>query len=228
MDGDLTTAYFLTEALGHLASLLLVIALLMRSMDRLRLLVLASALLAIVYNLLWLQSPTALFWQTALLLAVLFRLGVDWRENSRASFSPEEQAFLDRYLPTLKPSQARKVLSEGTWITGKPGTVLTEQDKPVLFLVYLSEGEVDITCDGQQIGQCHPGNFVGELSLLHNAPASATATVKSAARYWIIPSIKMRDYRKSDPDIWNAFEAGLSQDLGLKIREMNEKATGHG
>jgi len=228
MNGDMSAAYWLPEVFGHAASFLLVAALAMRSMNRLRLLVIASALVAILYNLLWLQSSSQLFWQLALLAVVLIRIGLDWRENRQATFSPEEQAFLDRYLPSLQPVQARKLLSEGTWITGKPGTVLTEQNKPVLFLTYLSEGEVDIMVDDKVIGHCHPGNYVGELSLLHNAPASATATVRSPARYWMIPSIKMRDFRQSDPEIWRAFEAGLSHDLGQKIREMNELVSARG
>lgn len=224
MDNDLSTAYWLPELFYHASSLLLIIALAMRSLNRLRLFVLASAVLGVIYNLLWL-SPSGVFWQIALLAVVLIRIVFEWRENGRASFSPEERTFLDNHMPGLAPVKARKLLSEGTWLTGKAGTTLTEEGEPVLFLTYLSEGEVDVSVDGKVIGHCHPGSYVGELSLLHSAPASATATIRSPARYWTIPTIKMRDFRKSDPDIWQAFEAGLSQDLGNKILEMNESVT---
>lgn len=210
------------ELVGHLSFLMLVLAMTMRSMWKLRVMVAASAVLAIVYDLVWLADPANLLWQVVLLVVVLIMLALRWRAGRDVGFTDEERQLLDTALPGLRPQDARALLSEGVWASGKPGTTLTEQGKPVLFLTWLAEGEADVSCDGQPLGHVHPGSFVGEMSLLDGTVASATVTLTRDARYWMIPAIKLRDLKRDDPELWASVEAALSRDLGRKLREMNE------
>lgn len=209
-----------------LSYILLILAMTMRSMLRLRLLVLASASVSLLFDFFWAADPVSLFWQLALFGVTALMLLLSNRTNARVSFNAEEQAMVDRCVPTLRPELARELLSAGIWANGTPGTELTTEGESVLFLTYLHEGEADIMMNGKKIGHCGVGNFIGELSVLSNAPATATAVLRTPARYWMIPLIRLRDYQRENPEIWAAFEAGISRDLGAKILEMNAQAAG--
>ena len=210
------------DLIGHLSFLMLVLAMTMRSMWKLRVMVAASAILAIAYDMFWLADPANLVWQVILLVTVLIMLALRWRAGRDVSFSSEERHLIDTALPNLKPQDARRLLSEGIWASGKPGAALTEQGQPVLFLTWLAEGEADVTCDDQALGHVHAGSFVGEMSLLEGTVANATVTLTTPARYWMIPAIKLRDLKRDEPEIWASVEAALSRDLGRKLREMND------
>lgn len=51
---------------GHTSYLLLVVSMLMRRMWLLRILVIASSLVAITYDMVWLKDPVGVFWESLL------------------------------------------------------------------------------------------------------------------------------------------------------------------
>lgn len=214
----------LASIVGNLSYLLLVLALLQRSLSRLRVLVAASAALAILHGLAWTQDPSGLLWQFALLAVSVLMISRALRARREGDFTPDESAFRQAALPDLPPQKMRRLLSLGNWSNGTPGACLTEQGKPVLYLYWLARGGADVTLDGQRIGHLNGGSFVGELSLLETGPATATVTLTGEARYWMVPVIKLRDLKREEPELWAPLEAALSRDLGRKLREMNAGA----
>jgi hypothetical protein len=208
---------------GHLSYLLLVASMLMRNMTKLRVLVILSAIVAILYDGIWLKDPIGIFWETLLLLVNVIQIGLIWHENRRVRFNQDEQAIVDARLSRLDPRDARRILNKGFWAQGKQGTKLTQQGKPVRFLVYLVSGRVDILCDDKQVAFCGPGNFVGEMSLLGDSPASATAIVAEPSRYWMIPTDEIRNMRLFAPELAGAIEMGIAQDLKDKIITTNAR-----
>lgn len=111
------------------------------------------------------------------------------------------------------------------WADAIPGLVLTTEGTPVDNVVYLAIGQVDILVGDQIVGCCRPGNFVGEMSVLRRTPASATAIVAAPFRYWLIPSVQLRDLQKSEPEMASAFQAGIARDLRNKIIAGNAAAS---
>jgi hypothetical protein len=209
---------------GHTSYLLLVVSMLMRSMTWLRILVIASAFTAIAYDTIWLKDPVGVFWETLLVTVNVVQIGREWLRERRARFSPEEMTFLKSRLGALSRAQARRLLNMGLWIDAEPGVVLTTEDQPVEHLAYVTQGIVDIFLDGRKVGQCTPGNYVGEMSILGNAPASATAIVSEPTRYWLIPSKQIRRLLQTDPEIASVFQAGMARDLRQKIIAGNQSA----
>ncbi len=109
------------DLIGHLSFLMLVLAMTMRSMWKLRVMVAASAILAIAYDMFWLADPANLLWQVILLVTVLIMLALRWRAGGRdVGFSGEERHLIDTALPNLKPQDARRLLSEGIWPAANP------------------------------------------------------------------------------------------------------------
>lgn len=186
-------------------------------MTWLRLLVIASAFVAIAYDTIWLKDPVGVFWETLLVTVNIIQIGREWLKDKRARFSPEERAFKKARLRGLSPAQARRFLDMGVWVDGTPGMVLTTEGTEVEHLVYIVEGSVDIFHNDHRVGVCTPGNFVGEMSVLGHTPASATAIVAEPSRYWLIPSERLKYLQLKEPEIAGAFQSGIARDLRNKI-----------
>ena len=206
---------------GHFAYLLLVISMLMRSLTWLRIFVVVSATIAILYGAIWLHDPVTVFWEGMLVVVNVVQLVLIWIGNRRAQFNEDERRMMDERLQGLSPRQARRLLDMGLWVEGEPGTDLTEEGQPVRHLVYLLSGEVAIQVDDRIVGQCEAGNFVGEMSLVDGGPASATARVTQPSRYWMISTDRLRKLRVDGSPLWSALEVGIAQDLKRKIMASN-------
>lgn len=202
---------------GHASYLLLVISMLMRSMTWLRILVIASALMAIAYDTIWLKDPVGVFWETLLVTVNVIQIAREWALNRRARFSPEEERFVTARLSALSNADARRLLNMGLWVDGNAGVLLTRENETVDHLAYLVDGQVDIFLEDQKVGCCMPGNFVGEMSVLGRRPASATAIVAEPSRYWLIPSDHLHALQAKEPQIAAAFQMGIARDLRNKI-----------
>ncbi|MEP5728339.1 MAG: cyclic nucleotide-binding domain-containing protein [Sulfitobacter sp.] len=222
MEPLLNSSFSIGGLVEHLSYLLLVVAMMMRNMMSLRLVVIAAAIVGCAFALIWAKNNVMVFWHVVLVMANVLQLMREWLTNRRARFSSEEQNFIDGKLYALDPGEARFVLNLGVWADGSQGTQLTTQGKPVENLVYLASGEVDIRFDGATVGACLPGNYIGEMSVLNAGPASATAIVSEASRYWMISGTQLRKLHSEAPNIAAAFELGIAQDLRHKIMAANE------
>ncbi|MEM6939408.1 MAG: cyclic nucleotide-binding domain-containing protein [Pseudomonadota bacterium] len=221
MELTLNSAFSIGGLIGQLAYALLVASMLLRNLQSLRLMVIASACVACVYSFVWQYDPVTLFWHVTLILVNVLQIAREWLINRRARFSAEEQKFVQDRLYTLAPGEARQLLNMGVWADGAIGTRLTTQGKPVDNLVYLVDGEVDIQFDGGTVGACLPGNYVGEMSVLNGGPASATAIVSEPSRYWMISAEQLRQLHSTAPSIAAALELGIAKDLRHKIMAAN-------
>ncbi len=224
MDLTFASAFSVGGLVGHVAYLLLVLSMLMRTLFWLRLLVIASALTAILYAGLWLRDPVSLFWESLLVTVNVIQIAVEWGRRRRARFSAEEHAFVKARFPGLGPHEARRLLDLGQWGDLAPGTRLTTQDRTVTRLVYLAGGRVDVEVDGRRVATCLPGNFVGEMSLVDGGTASATTTVAESARAWQISSQVVERLRADQGRLIAALELGIAQDLKAKIMAANADA----
>lgn len=198
---------------------------LMRTLIALRVLVIASALVAIFYAAVWLNDPVSSFWEALLVIVNVIQITREWLRNRRAQFSTEEKRFVSERLSSLSAGEARHVLNMGVWADGTTGTVLTTQGQPVKYLVYLVAGEVDIEFDGVKVGACMPGNYIGEMSVMEGGNASATATVSEPSRYWLISAAQLRSLHEKQPEIAAALEVGIARDLRTKIINVNKGQT---
>lgn len=224
MDLTLESAFSTGGLVGHLAYLLLVLSMMMRTLFWLRVLVIASALTAISYAAIWLNDPVSTFWESALVIVNVVQITLEWRANRRARFSPEEQAFIDARLQGLGRHEARRLLDMGGWVNAAPGTRLTEEGQPVTHLVYLVSGTVAVEVSGRRVATCSPGAFVGEMSLVDGGPASATTKVETPARYWSIPSPAVIRLRDQNPRLVAALEVAIAHDLKSKVIASNLRA----
>jgi hypothetical protein len=67
---------------------------------------------------------------------------------------------------------------------------------------------------------------VSKCALLahHKPEASATAQVAAPSRYWLLSAEQLVKLRQSSPEIVNAIELGIAQDLRRKVESANKRS----
>ena len=224
MELTLESAFSTGGLVGHTSYLLLVVSMLMRTMFWLRIFVIASALVAITYDAVWLKDPVGVFWETTLLIVSVVQIALLWRENRVARFTAEERVFLDTRLKGMADGEARRLMNAGTWTDLPDGEVLTVEGRPPAHLVFVAAGRVGIHVGGRRVAECGPGAFVGEMSLIDEGTASATARVEGAARVWRIPVARLEALRVSRPEQTAALDASMARDIRAKLVTLNRRA----
>jgi hypothetical protein len=221
MEMTLASALSPGGLVGHLAYLLLVVSMLMRSMVRLRILVIASSLTAILYAGVWLSDPVSVFWETLLVAVNIGQLGLIWLQNRQARFTDEESAFAETRLRGLSAGDTRALLDKGAWRSLARGEVLTREGQRPEALTYLSTGAAAITVADRTVALCGAGRYVGEMALIDDSEASATAVVEAPARVWQITAATLSDLRDRRPTLAAVIDAGIARDMRAKIRDAN-------
>jgi hypothetical protein len=225
LDYWIDAAFSTGGLVGHLSYILLVVSMMMRDISALRLLVIASALAGIAYDLIWLRNPVGVFWEGLLLLVNVVQLYLLWRKNRSAQFTQEEAQFVSTRLKGLSAGRCRDFFDMGRWEYLPSGSVLTRQNERPEFLAYLSKGTASIIVDDQEVAAVQEGHYIGEMSLLGDGNASATVIVTEPARVWRIEAEKIERLMQDRPNIANALQAGIAVDMRRKIVALNSVVT---
>ena len=223
MELTLESAFSTGGLVGHTSYLLLIVSMLMRTMFWLRIFVIASALVAITYDGVWLKDPIGLFWETTLLVVNIVQIFLLWRENRVARFTAEERFFLDTRLKGIADGEARRLMNAGMWTDLPDGETLTVEGEPPSHLTFVAAGCVGIVVEGRRVAECGPGAFVGEMSLIGDGTASATARVEGTARVWRIPVARLESLRQSRPEQTAALDASIARDIRAKLVALNRR-----
>lgn len=139
----------------------------------------------------------------------------------RTRFSDEEQAFLDAKLPRVPPHWARRVLDRAKWYELAAGTTLAHQAEPVSHLTYLAEGVADVFLDGKPIAELGPGALIGEMSCLHDQPASATVVLRGPARVMQVDARGLRQLCRRVQGLAPLLELSFAQEVRGKLLQAN-------
>ena len=206
----------------QLSYALLVAAVLAARVQALRILMALAALAGVARALIWTGDLVTAAWMGLLLLACLALLGRNWHESRGVSFTAEERKMIDSLVAGLSTSQARHLIDQGMWLTGKSGDVLTREGEPVDHLYYLAEGEARVMSVGRQVGTCRAGDLIGELTVLSGETASATVVLDGPARFWCAAAEDLKPYVDAHDDIKRAIEHGFAAALKAKLRASNK------
>ncbi len=143
-----------------------------------------------------------------------------------ARYTDEEANFVAAHLPNLPRHLAKKLLSAGQWSNMTVGTVVAIEGKPVDRLVYVSEGEVEISVNDEFVGYSKEPSFIGELSFAEGGPATATAVVSKPTRCFSIDANILRNFLRRNPEISFALTTSLFADVRDKF--LQREAENHG
>ncbi|MGB0410074.1 MAG: Crp/Fnr family transcriptional regulator [Pikeienuella sp.] len=224
MELTIESAFSTGGLVGHTSYLLLVISMFMRQIGPLRVFVILSAFVAIIYDVVWLKDPIGVFWETLLVAVNIVQLAYDWLAGRRAIFSAEERRLWETRFPTLNAREARRLLSSGLWVDAPRGKRLATEGEIVTHLIYVDQGRADISYQGKAFTWCGPGNFIGEMSVLDKGPASADAVLTEESRIWMISGRAVRRLARDHIGISEGLRAGFSADWREKLANQRDFA----
>ncbi|MGI9407760.1 MAG: hypothetical protein ACR2O4_15405 [Hyphomicrobiaceae bacterium] len=201
----------------HMASLLYVIAFLVRDQLWLRLLVLVATLLYIGYYYFVPEEPLwdAIAWSVVLGLANLYITLQIVLERTTYSLSEEEKKLYDAF-DTMTPGEFRKMLKIGTWHDGDGVTRLTTENATNENLYFVLHGESVVEKSGRSF-PIPERVFVGEVAYFLKCHASATVTVPRGGRYISWPRQALETLERKNPGIRVALQSLMNTDMAGKV-----------
>ncbi len=205
----------------HAGYLLLITSMLMTRITWLRVLAIGSGVLEGSYYLVA-GDLNSLFWETMFVITNVGQLAIMAYNNRRARFTPDELAFYEIAVPSLEPSQARRLIKAGRWLEADAGTVLSREGEVVRDLIFVVAGEVDIVVGDQSIGHCGAGSFVGEISASTGGPATATSVARTRIRYLAFERVALMKMLRASSEIGQAVEIAFRHGLRDKLIRTNQ------
>jgi signal transduction histidine kinase len=92
--------------------------------------------------------------------------------------------IIPRAFPGITPDEVQELISHSQVHSYPAGTVLCQEDKIENIFYMILEGEVEVTKsinrnEARLLQTLGPGDFFGEMALIHNAPRAATVTART-------------------------------------------------
>lgn len=209
----------------HGANILLFVAYSVHDILWLRLLAVASALMAIPYFIL---QPTPLWtplaWSAVFAAINMFQ---SWRlflERRPIKLTAEEEEVRSLAFRTLPSRKVLQVLSIGSWTTMNAGEHLIEYDKPAQAVSLIVRGKVRVTAHERVLGELVPGNLVGSALLFSGVPADVDAVAAEPVRAvrWEIGTLDR--YLNANPETRIIMQQHLARDLAGKLESLSKGA----
>jgi signal transduction histidine kinase len=93
--------------------------------------------------------------------------------------------IIPRAFPGIKPNEIEELIASSSVRSYEPGTILCRENAVEDRFYMILEGEAEVTKninnnEVRLLKTLLPGDFFGEMALIHNAPRAATVTVKTA------------------------------------------------
>ncbi|HQZ12835.1 MAG TPA: cyclic nucleotide-binding domain-containing protein [Devosia sp.] len=203
--------------LTHIPYALLVISMLMNDMGWLRAIAIVAGVVRIINRSFFAIDPIIVFWEVIFVAVNVVQLMILLYYRRRHDMSDDERRFATTIANDVEGSTVRRLLRLAELRHAAPDSTLTVEGKPVDELLFLAEGVAQIERNGRIVAVCGPGDFVGEMSFISGAPATATARVMKPARYFAFDQKRLRAAMAADTDLRRALESGFNRNLSDKL-----------
>jgi CRP-like cAMP-binding protein len=210
-----------SHLLTHLPYALLVISMLMNDMGWLRAIAIGAGVIRIINRAFFEIDPIIVFWEVIFVGVNVVQLLILWYYAKRHRFSEDEQRLASIMPASIDRRTIRRLLRLARLRHAAEGQELTHEGRPVTELVFIADGVMQIEQGGRIVGVCGPGDFVGEMSFVTGAPASATAIAAKPMRYLAFEQTRLRAAIEADNELRQALDASLNHNLVGKLQKAN-------
>ena len=116
----------------------------------------------------------------------------------------------------------RSIVGAATEIDVREGKVLVREGRTDRDLFVILRGTASVTRDGKRLRELVPGDFFGEMALLHGAPRTATVSARTDMRVMVLGWREMAVILEQEPAIARC----LLQAMAGRVRS-NERSLTH-
>ena len=120
-------------------------------------------------------------------------------------------------LMRFAPDEFTALLHRGTWAVAKRGEKLVEQGEALNRVFFIHSGRFAVQVDGKEVAQRQGGQFVGEISFLTKATATATVEVLAPTRYLFWDRPLLEELTEKEPTLYYAMLSSMNLDLITKL-----------
>ena len=200
---------------GHLAFGLIAFSFLVKDILWLRVVSILASLFSVLYNYIIPVEPMwlAINWNIVFVVVNLYHIAVIIYEKRPIKMAPKDKELYETLFKDLSPVEYLKISKVARWETYKSGEKIIRQGTPVLDLVLIYNGTVDVAVDGAAVAQLKDGQFVGEMSFLTEKPATATCIVKHDTECLVWKQPEFKDLLKRNPSLYYTIQGLLSNQL---------------
>ena len=120
-------------------------------------------------------------------------------------------------LMRFAPDEFTALLHRGTWAVAGRGTKLVKQGEELNRVFFIHSGRLAVRVDGNEVVQRQGGQFVGEISYLTKAAATATVEILEPTRYLFWDRPLLERLIEEEPTLYYAMLSSMNLDLITKL-----------
>src|SRR3989475_850514 len=160
--------FWLGHVSGHLASVLTVVAYLLKDILWLRLLTILSCFAGIAFNYFVPATPlwTIIYWNVLFAIINVVQVAIIIKQRSSVHFTEEEKELHDTLFKNFAPFEFMKLMRVGKWLEAKQGEILATEQRPIDRIMLIYNGLVGVESKGKEVAKLKDGNFIGEVSFI--------------------------------------------------------------
>ena len=204
---------------GHLASVLTMVAYLLKDILWLRLLTILSCFAGMAFNYFVPATPlwTVIYWNILFAIINIVQIAIIIKERAGVHFSEEEKELHETLFKNFAPFEFMKLMRVGQWREAQPGEILAVDQQPLDAVMLIYNGLAGVEKDGKEVAKLKDGNFIGEVSFITEGVATATVRALMPTRYIAWPKAAVKALLNRNPSMRFAMQAMLSTDLSKKL-----------
>jgi hypothetical protein len=204
---------------GHVASILTMVAYLLRDMLWLRFLTILSCFAGITFNYFVPATPlwTVIGWNTLFAIINIVQIAIIIKERSGIHFTEEEKELHDTLFKRFAPFEFMKLMRIAQWRQVAPGEIVTTEGQRLDEVMMIYNGRLTVEVKGEQKAELQDGHFIGEVSFVSGGAATATVRAVEPTRYIAWPRKEIDSLLNRNPSMRIAMQAMLTTDLSKKL-----------
>ena len=200
---------------GHLAFGLIAFSFLVKDILWLRVVSILASLFSVFYNYTIPVEPMwlAINWNFVFITLNLYHIAVIIYEKRPIKMAPKDKELYETLFKDLSPVEYLKISKVARWEKYESGEKIIRQGTPVLDLILIYNGTVDVAVDGKKVAELRDGQFVGEMSFLTEKSATATCVVKHNTECLVWKQPEFKELLKRNPSLYYTIQGLLSSQL---------------
>jgi CRP-like cAMP-binding protein len=215
----MTRAQLIAIVATNLASILTMVAYLLRDILWLRSLTILSCFAGIVFGYFVRQGPlwTYISWNILFAIINIVQIAILIRERTSVRFTEEEKELYETLFKKFAPFEFMKLMRIAEWRQVAPGEIVATEGQQLDEVMFVYNGLLAVEVKGVKKDELQDGHFIGEVSFVSGGAATATVRAIEPTRYIAWRKKDIDGLLARNPSMHIAMQRMLTVDLSKKL-----------